>query len=225
MQVDIRRLCEAISEPRIKPYRQQPNGSDSLACGTYAWNIAMCESLYPALNCLEVVLRNSIQQAAATAFGNEFWFDCLTLNKSKDAVCRARKELQDKSAQKPMSAGDLVAGLNFGFWVGLFDRRYEQQLWPKLLDPVFPHIPRRLRRRKFLSIQLHQIRWLRNRIFHHEPIWNRDNLSKQHGQILDTIGWVNRDMRNLVEMLDRFPQIHARGAEAYEGDLTSTLQT
>ena len=60
MQVDIQRLCEAISEPRIKPYRHQASGSDSLTCGTYVWNIAMCESLYPSLNCLEVVLRNSV---------------------------------------------------------------------------------------------------------------------------------------------------------------------
>ena len=170
MQVDIQRLCEAISEPRIKPYRHQASGSDSLACGTYAWNIAMCESLYPSLNCLELVLRNSVQQAATTAFNDEFWFDSLELKKSKDAVDRARKNLEGKHSEKPISAGDLVAELNFGFWVGLFDSQYEQHLWPRLHKPVFPNIPGKLRTRGFLSKRLHQICLLRNRIFHHEPI-------------------------------------------------------
>jgi hypothetical protein len=53
----------------------------------------------------------------------------------------------------------------------------------------------------------------------------RDNLSEQHGQILETIGWVNQDMRNFVQVLDRFPEIYARGAEDYERDLTSMLET
>ena len=167
MQVDIQRLCEAISEPRIKPYRHQASGSDSLACGTDAWNIAMCESLYPSLNCLEVVLRNSVQQAATTAFNDEFWFDNLGLKKSRDAVDRSRKNVEGRNSEKLISAGDLVAELNFGFWAGLFDSQYEQKPWRVLLKPVFPHISRGLRTRGFVSKRLHNIRLLRNRIFHH----------------------------------------------------------
>ena len=53
----------------------------------------------------------------------------------------------------------------------------------------------------------------------------RGDLSEQHGQILETIGWVNQDMRNFVQVLDRFPEIYARGAEGYERDLTSMLET
>ena len=94
-----------------------------------------------------------------------------------------------------------------------------------LLKPVFPHISRGLRTRGFVSKRLHDIRLLRNRIFHHEPIWNKPNLNEQHGQILETIGWVNQDMRNFVQVLDRFPEIYTRGAEDYERDLTSMLET
>ena len=107
------------------------------------------------------------QQAATTAFNDEFWFDNLGLKKSRDAVDRSRKNVEGRNSEKLISAGDLVAERNFGFWAGLFDSQYEQKPWRVLLKPVFPHISRGLRTRGFVSKRLHNIRLLRNRIFHH----------------------------------------------------------
>lgn len=112
-----------------------------------------------------------------------------------------------------------MSQLNFGFWVGLFDSQYEQVLWTRLLRPVFPHIPRSERIRTRLSKRLHSIRLMRNRVFHHEPVWNRSDLETLHGRVLETIGWISLDIRQFIEMLDRFPKIYSQGPEKYEQKL------
>ncbi len=218
-----------ISEARLGPYRQGTSGEgtsgdDFTTCAAYAWNIGLCESLYPSLNGLEIALRNSIQSAATNEFGDEFWFDHLSLQKSRDALSNARKKVSGDQNGQTISANDLVAQLNFGFWVGLFDSQYEQYLWPKLLRAVFPSIPRRNRTRATLSKRLHQVRGLRNRVFHHEPLWNRDNLDIQHQQILETIGWINPNLRRFVETIDRFPDVFREGPQAYEQKLALVFQ-
>ncbi len=199
--------------------------SSARAFAAYAWNIALCESLYPALNGLEIVLRNSIHDAATAEFRNDQWFNQLRLSKSRDAIHRAHQELNRIRSQGGLiTAGELVAQLNFGFWIGLFDSRYEQQLWPSLLRPVFPHMPRRLRQRSELARRLHRIRLIRNRVFHHEPLWNRQDLADQHTQIIEMIGWINPDMSRFVHMLDRFPEVHSRDLHTYSNEIESIFQ-
>ena len=67
-------LLEIVSGERIEPYRKACPQSDAAAIAVYSWNIALCESLYPALNCFEIALRNSIHSAGTIQFGAEFWF-------------------------------------------------------------------------------------------------------------------------------------------------------
>jgi len=67
-------LTTAISRNRFTPYINNNPNNQSEAYGTYLWNIALCESLYPALNCLEISLRNSIHDAAVQDFGVDDWF-------------------------------------------------------------------------------------------------------------------------------------------------------
>ena len=216
----VHQICHTISESRIGPYRQQATANDLLSLSAYAWNVALCESLYPVLNGLEITLRKHIHYAASDEFGDEYWFDRLRTKKSKDALQKARKKLGAS-----FTSGDMVAQLNFGFWAGLFDSQYEEQLWRKLLKPVFPGVPNQHRTRGRLSKRLYHIRLLRNRVFHHEPVWSRGDLTELHGQILETIGWISPIMRQFVEMLDRFPETYDRGAEFYEQELLSVVQS
>jgi hypothetical protein len=57
---------------------------------------------------------------------------------------------------------------------------------------------------------------LRNRVFHHEPIWYWRDLAQQHAQLLETINWINPAMRSLIGVLDRFPGVHAATATLCE---------
>ena len=128
------------------------------------------------------------------------------------------------SGNKNPSAGDLVSGLSLGFWVSLFKGQYERILWPRLLPDVFPHAPRRLRARKGISKRVDRIRRLRNRVFHHEPVWHLPDLEEQHHLILETIGWINPAMLEMTRLLDRFDSVYTRGSRPYAPELESIAQ-
>jgi len=211
-------LRKAISHERLEAYRQRgTDGSDLNLFAHYAWNIALCESLYPALQGLEVALRNSIHDAATASYRTEFWFDdpnVIPHPREQDTVRKAKEMLARE--RKPHEAGRVVAELSFGFWTSLFDVRYEQILWPRLLKTVFPFMPRHIRTRKTLSKQLHRIRHMRNRVFHHEPIWHWRDMAQQHTDLCEAIGWINPAMLEMIKVLDRFTEIHRQGVRPYE---------
>jgi hypothetical protein len=227
MQEDFRTLLrKAISHERLEAYRQRgTNGDDLNLFAHYAWNVALCESLYPTLQGLEVALRNSINDAATTAYRKELWYDdsrVIPHPREQEAVRKAKDTLIREG--KPHEAGRIIAELNFGFWTSLFDVRYEQILWPRLLKAVFPFMPRTIRTRKTLSKRLHRIRHLRNRVFHHEPIWYWRDLIQQHDELREAIGWINPAMLEMIGLLDRFTDVYRRGVESNEEKLRALMQ-
>lgn len=135
----------------------------------------------------------------------------------RDAVAKARAALTLQ--RKPRDVHRIVAELTFGFWTSLLDRRYEQILWPPLLKTAFPHMPRKQRTRANLSRRFHTVRQLRNRIFHHEPIAHWQDLAQQHAGILEAIAWIAPGAKDLVQAIDRFPEIHAQGPAPIERTL------
>lgn len=212
-------LTSAISEDRFARYYSTSSQSESEAYVSYAWNLVLCESLYPALNCLEISLRNSIHKAATQEFGAANWFGRCLRRQEIDALNQLANDLRNR--HRPTGASDLVSNLTLGFWLSLFRTRYEQVLWPKLLEPVFPHCPRDQRTRQIVYVRLDRIRRLRNRVFHHEPIWHLPDLPQQHRLILETIGWISPAMLAMTRLLDRFDSVYTRGAQHYATELES----
>ena len=208
----------AISAQRLSTY---PIGDPLETYGTYAGNIELCESLYPALHCVEVALRNSIHRAAAQEFGDETWF--IRQLKPEELVVARKVEQILQKQNIGLEAGNFIPRFPFGFWINLFGRRYEQVLWPKLLPSVFPHMPTSERTRRKVYQRLVKIHTLRNRVFHHEPVWHWPDLPEQHSQILETVGWVSPAMRRFLEAIDRFPPVHSAGPPGYRRQLAATL--
>ncbi len=216
------RLTLSISKDRFAPYYSASGQGDSEAYGIYAWNLALCESLYPALNCLEISLRNSIHQAVSTAFEDEFWFRSRLTGRERETIQNLDTAFASTIDQtKP---GRYISECSFGFWVGLFRGDYEQTLWTRLLPVVFPQASRRFRNRSLLYARLNRIRVLRNRIFHHEPIWHIRDLPEQHQLILETIGWISPAMLAMTRLLDRFDSVYTRGAQYYAIELDRIAQ-
>lgn len=228
-------LGAALSSQRLLPYRLTPTDTELQVFARYLWNVALGEALYPLLESLEIVLRNSLHDAASSAFGTPMWFDerlpsgkPLLQPVEQRKVAEAKYELARRG--KPIipgavSAGQIVAELNFGFWVSLLNAPYESPhepiLWPRLIRRVFPHVPRRLGGRKTLRARLDKICGLRNRVFHYEPIWNRADLFAEHDSILETIGWISPAAREMVRIIDRFPEVHRKGTSSYHTGLAS----
>lgn len=219
-------LRSAISNERFDVCRRADSESELDMLCRYAWNVALSEALYPALQNLEVVLRNSVHSAATQAFNNVLWFDTrpATLRPQEQQVVeRAKSNL--RSHGRPLAAGRLIAELTFGFWTSLFNRRYEQVLWPRLLEDTFPYMSRRDRTRPTLSRRLERIRHLRNRVFHHERVWHWRDLQQQHAELLETIAWISPAVHDITQVLNRFPDVYNQGSNSYKVQLAHLVTT
>ncbi len=200
---------DIISHERFKGYERriiQKNGSCSILdfYAYYNWNTALSESFYTSLQTLEVALRNSIHNHASSHFDSDQWFDVpgVLLPDQIKNIKVAKKKLEKNC--KNLNAGRVLAELSFGFWTSLFNKRYDQILWHPLIKKVFPCMSNKMRTRAKLSKRLNNIRHLRNRIFHYEPIWYYNDLKKQHDDIIQTIGWIEPEMKALVAVIDQF---------------------
>ena len=214
-------LLSALSEPRLEAYRLHADEPLEAAIGRYMWNIALCRSFYPALHLLEVTLRNNLHRVVTAHYGTTEWYDLtpsvLTLHE-QEAITKAKAELGKQ--EKDEEPDRVVAELSFGFWTSLLGRNYEQKLWPKLLSFTFPHMPRRERTRANVADRFHQMRILRNRISHHEPIYKQKNLTELHDAAHQALGWLSPASLGLLHLVEDFPEVYARGSVPYEPQLT-----
>jgi hypothetical protein len=159
-------LEKSISSERIGTYLSACAGDLVAAVQMYEQNTALSEALYGVLQAFEVTIRNSMHRELTAHFGVANWFDRIPLLRAEAAALkRAKKSLL--RAGKPQTPGRIVAELSFGFWVGLTSRPYSQKVWIPCLYKAFP-----LKRlaHKAANGRLEEIRRIRNRIAHHEPI-------------------------------------------------------
>lgn len=82
-----------------------------------------------------------------------------------------------------------------------------------------PRTIRTIRTRANLSKRFQRIRILRNRIFHHEPVWYWQDLRQQHADILEAIAWIEPAARDLAVAVDNFPAVHGAGLSAIRQSL------
>jgi len=201
-------LSYPVSSTRLESYRTA-GASDLDMIVNYLWNIELLEALYPCLQAFEIALRNGIHSAFSEHYTTAFWFD------EHDLLEWQRATLTEARAQlatygKPEEPGRIVAELPFGFWSSMFNSPYEEVWYADkaiLLDRVFPHIPRALRTRRKVSQRVERIRRLRNRVFHYEPVWNRNDLPNRHAQIDEALGWINIEIRDVMRLSDRFDAV------------------
>lgn len=225
MQVDFaNKLKKVLSNERLTAYQRQlltnNNTGDLNLFSHYTWNIALSESLYPTLQLLEIGLRNTIHQAATSHFGQDNWFDnnqIINNGYEQRTIEKAKQSLQRQN--KPLESCRIIAELNFGFWTSLLDRRYEQTLLHPIIRSAFPTMLRTQRTRQILSPRFNKIRRLRNRVFHHEPIWYWQDLAQQHEDILDAMMWIEPAIKDLATAVDRFPDVYQNGLAILDVEL------
>ena len=219
----LKNLSSAISEERLAPFRREAaQGGELAPYARYFWNIALSESLYPCLQALEITLRNSLHEVISVDKGTEDWFEDILVDQDKPALEEIKNRLFSHSIG-PV-AGQIVANSDFGFWARLLNSRYENILWPRLLQNAFPFMPASIRTRKTLSKRLNRVRALRNRAFHYEPIWNDPHLAEKHEEMKETMAWINPAMLVAVTLFDRFSEVYATSSGHYETALSNYLR-
>ena len=227
-----------ISKQRFRRYRRETSSKPE-AAALYLWNIALCEALYPSFHFFEVTLRNATHQAlTAHHAGNTRWFmdyTVLTQLRHQQQVMDAIKELRkqgkrhfvgnDADRDFPKEPPRVVAALSLGFWVNLYSDPYANSIVMPIGSTVFPHAPKEIVRDKRQDIvypRLRDVLELRNRVFHHEPIYHwtfsnaRPSLMERYKKMRDVIGWMCPIQQTFLGEIDRFEKVHDAGHRPYE---------
>lgn len=239
-------LHRALSQQRLDAYAQDADQDELDRVARYLWNMALGSTLQATLHVFEVTLRNAIFTTSVKLVDTSrlhmpdvpCWLDARssTLLYADEAAEVRRAKTYLSTDPRRRTPGHLVARLGFGFWVQLTARAYSElradgpKLWPRGLPSVFPfRWPPGSRRivpdhgdREMVFKRLHEIRELRNRIAHHDPIWDLD-LAGRYARMLEILGWMSARMADAVTTLDRFPGVLAAGPAAYRGEAERLL--
>ncbi|MDR2205389.1 MAG: hypothetical protein LBE36_04460 [Flavobacteriaceae bacterium] len=194
-----------LSSSRFNVYLAKTNNHFAKAYQLYKANIELSEAFYPILSILEISLRNAIHETLKTHFQDEYWFKNNLPIEFLPFVSEATQKLT--AQRKIITADRIIAELNFGFWSRLFNRHYTSLLW-KSLRLIFKNTPKHLRQRNTISDALYNVRTLRNRIYHYEPIFgNLQDLENQYKQMMTFLMWLDNGLPKLLIDLDRFNDV------------------
>lgn len=185
----------ALSAPRLGTFEAECTDQGSglqEALALYAWNAQVSAAMLAPLHICEVVVRNAVSDALTLVYGEQWpWSRGLeTSLVSPSKGFNPRREL-DRARTNKATTGKVIAELKMNFWETMFTTRHDQRLWNRHLLGVLPHLDRStpinvLRGR--IAEDLKQLRLLRNRIAHHEPIFKR-TLADDFAKIQELIGF------------------------------------
>ena len=199
----------SFSSARMRPYFNRYPGNEKKAFRHYRQNIQLAEALLPSLSIYEVALRNSIIRELERMTGRKDWYTYF----STIPALKALDSHVDIARQHIIKRGEVITPdkingeLTMGFWVLLFNARYECYLW-KDLRKAFPYMPKSKRQRKYVSAPLNEIRNLRNRVFHNESIsWSLARLEALHSSILDVCSCINPAIPFWIKTVERFDKV------------------
>jgi hypothetical protein len=198
-------IARRLSGERLAPYLLATNNDLDAALALYQWNTTVAAAFWADLGHLEVILRNALHERL-TEWSTPNWYvgnRHLFTDRMRSLVDEAR--LRARRAGYVETPGRVVAELNFGFWRYLLAARYERSLWRPCLYRAFPGNGRRRDVHDAVAA-LHQ---LRNRIAHHEPIYNRP-LGRYHDTALAVAGWICPDTRQWIQRQSPVPATLAR---------------
>lgn len=197
--------------------------NDGQAMGAYYWNVAMCSALYSLITAAEVTIRNSVDSALQPVLGNRWWSGSNlhyksyvagvaapeTVKKLKDSFAKAHKSVvREKKIRYGIKSAtpthhEVIAKTDFSVWEWILDEEFLSPgcIWPQNLRKVFrgtwtnPSDKVTLRTaREAVS----DIRLLRNRVHHNEPVW------KAHGVLntSDAVEYVQGKIVKIISLLE-----------------------
>lgn len=183
-------LSEIISPLRLGTYLNAAGHNANRALSLYLWNAKIGEAFHMPIQSVEVGLRNRVSDGLTRAFGPDWWQDAGFLAvadaKRQSDLSQAIQRLNSKG--KALATGQVVASLSFGFWIGMLHKRYSPAIWSRHLAAAFPSLPANINR-EHLHSETGEVADLRNRIWHHEPIFYR-NLMGDYARCMKILNWL-----------------------------------
>lgn len=237
------KITEFCSAERIQRYRKLCK-SDEETIKLYEANLEVSRAFYPLLSSFETFLRNNIDNAFTTRFGDDWLYTerkgAGFLKKVADAneqAARRRAKKQGKRVVYPptqakkieeaisklkkrnevlaksrqprfkITRGKVIAELSFGFWTMFYRKDYHAAAGGLAVNKCFRFRPKGLNYSQ-INGHLFNIRDLRNRIYHNEPIcFGRGCIDfskalQTRREIYELLTWMDRDLPVYVQQFD-----------------------
>lgn len=226
----INAIIKSISNERFATYQTAVfSGASKEEClGVYLWNKQIAGAFLPALQILEVSLRNAIflskveyeeeqiekhhpqheWEARKRAIDHSWFVTVMTQANNSESYrqikAAERKIDLEKKARTPEN---YIAKLTLGFWVALVDKSFSTPnatyltLWPHIRNKVFPNA--KDAKGNELAINrigsdLRDINKIRNRLSHHEPLWRTDKTYN----VQQAINKIVTDYKKCLDIID-----------------------
>ncbi len=191
---------------RFAPYLEEAEGDHNVAASLYVWNARVSAAAFETLHHVEVLLRNAIDSQFAplepSAAPSETWLqDPSVLNERSRRLVSETIDRIERSHRTP-TRGRVVAGLSFGFWRALFDKKYSA-LWVSYLNRAFPAGSGE---RSEVAALMSNLVPFRNRLAHHETIIRRP-VARHQTEMLALAGLIDPDARRWIDLVSRVDQI------------------
>jgi hypothetical protein len=187
--VDERQARAWLSEPRYTRFLDAADGDHERAVALYEWHAELTVASFGLIHHFEVLLRNTIDGVLGdgqpqTPIKDTWLLDFEILQ--PDGIKQVIIAIERLEKGKLVTRGRVVAGVSFGFWAGLFGRRYEE-LWRHKLRAAFP---RAALTRKDLSTRMLLLQRFRNRVAHHDSLLGQDVQARLE-DMLTIAGWID----------------------------------
>lgn len=222
-------LERVFSPERLASYADPAKLDPVETVARYLWELALVAAMHPVLHSLEVAFRNELARAAGklvagrafSTAGIPSWLDAvpsMLMDREREKVLAAKERMG--ADPRRWTEARLIAKLDFGFWVALCRDSYTDtrasgpRLWPRALDIAFQRRPRTVTTRAEVYHRYDRIRKFRNRVAHHQPVWNQDYLG-QHEYILESLSWISPKLSDAARQLSAAPAVFRAGPGAY----------
>ena len=212
--MNYKKFSRIYSISRVSRYQKAANGNKKKAMAMYYANARLAQAFQPLISFFEVVLRNQLHYALAHYFNDVQW---LVNQKSgfmsdpnlthivkktgkmkvndflRSEVERSERTLIGK--KRNVTAGRVIAELNFGFWNSLYETHH-YALLKGVPCTIFKTLPAGVGRKE-VNQMVQQIRDLRNRISHNEPLcfnnksFDMTYASDMYVMIRDFLIWID----------------------------------
>lgn len=223
----------ALSSERLARYVRAAKGDRKEALRLYLYNARLAKACLFPLGMAEIVVRNAIDRCLSATFGPQwFRFDPTVtgIPTSSSTTLKSvveRLGADDHGAYPIDRRSEIVTSLPFEFWCALL-RSSTEHLWETCLRSGFPNLKVDQGRRN-VSALASKLSRFRNRVVHHEPIfegWNLQSIQTEAVELIrmvceDTAFWVRRHstimhaVRTKPERPDAFEPLSARATSEF----------
>jgi hypothetical protein len=202
--VDRQQAHAWLSAARFEPFLVEAGGDHTRAVTLYDWHAEVTAACFEMVHHFEVLVRNAIDGVLGEGQPQDPIKDTWLMDfgiLQPDGVKQVILAVERLEQGKGITRGRVIAGVSFGFWAGLFSKRYEE-LWRHRLRHAFPHGSVV---RKDLTQRMRLLQRFRNRVAHHDCLLKQDT-SERATDMLLIAGWIDP---SAAEWLRERSRVHA----------------